>query len=191
MTPSQPCRHSIPESPHVRSFPPIADASSRVLILGSMPGKASLRAGAYYAHPRNAFWKIVEALYGIDATAPYADRSVALRERGVALWDVLASCTRETSLDSDIDESSIVVNEFAAFFRTHARIRTICFNGAKAEICYRRHVAPGLTDADAFRYHRLPSTSPAHAAMSHARKVAAWRAVLRPTRQRNKSFIAR
>lgn len=174
----------------IHSFPPIADAASRVLILGSMPGKASLRAGAYYAHPRNAFWKIIGALYAIDAAAPYARRSAALRRHGVALWDVLASCTRETSLDSDIDETSIVANDFAAFFRAHPRIRTICFNGAKAESCYRKHVAATLAGAEAFHHHRLPSTSPAHAAMSDAQKVAAWRAVLQPARQRNSAFIS-
>ena len=166
----------------VRSFAPIADRSSRVLILGSMPGIASLRAGEYYAHPRNAFWKIIDTLVEIDATASYERRVAALRRQRIAVWDVLASCTRETSLDSDIEESSIVVNEFAPFLRTHAKIRTICFNGAKAESCFRKQVLPGLTDADDFAYHRLPSTSPAHAAMSLAEKVEAWRAVLVPIR---------
>ncbi len=164
----------------VRSFAPIVDRSSRVLILGSMPGIASLRAGEYYAHPRNAFWTILGALLEIDASAPYARRVAALRKRRVALWDVLASCARASSLDSDIEESSIVVNGFAAFFGAHPQIRTICFNGAKAESCYRKHVLPKLDDAGDFAYHRLPSTSPAHAAMPLAAKVEAWRAVLVP-----------
>lgn len=174
----------------IHGFPPIAGAASRVLILGSMPGKASLRAGAYYAHPHNAFWKIIGVLYGIDATAPYARRTAALRRHGVAVWDVLASCTRETSLDSDIDAGSIVANDFAAFFRAHPRIRTVCFNGAKAESCYRKHVLATLIGTEEFEYHRLPSTSPAHAAMSYARKVAAWRAVLEAPSQRNSAFIS-
>ena len=147
-----------------------------------MPGIASLRADEYYAHPRNAFWKVIDTLVEIDATASYERRVAALRRQRIAVWDVLASCTRETSLDSDIEESSIVVNEFAPFLRTHAKIRTICFNGAKAESCFRKHVLPGLADAGDFAYHRLPSTSPAHAAMSLAEKVAAWRAVLDPIR---------
>lgn len=167
---------------HVHSFDPIANESSQVLILGSMPSKASLLAGQYYAHPRNAFWKIIGTLLEIDAAASYERRVAALREQRIAVWDVLESCTRKTSLDSDIEESSIVVNGFATFFRAHARIRTICFNGAKAESCYRKHVLPGLTDAGDFAYHRLPSTSPAHAAMSLAEKVGAWRAVLDPIR---------
>lgn len=164
----------------VHSFPPIADRASRVLILGSMPGKASLEAGEYYAHPRNAFWKIVAPLLGIDATAPYERRVAALRDGHLALWDVLESCTRASSLDSDIDASSIVVNEFPAFLRRHARIRTICFNGTKAESCFRKYVLGELRDAGALRFHRLPSTSPAHAALPFAAKVAAWRAVLDP-----------
>ena len=167
---------------HVHSFAPIAAASSRILILGSMPGIASLRAGQYYAHPRNAFWPIMAALLGFDPVSAYERRVAALRARGIALWDVLESCTRETRLDSDIDDASIVVNDFAAFFREHPRIDTVCFNGAKAESCHRKHVLPGLTGARAFRYHRLPSTSPAHAAMSVGAKVAAWRVVLEPIR---------
>ena len=167
----------------VHSFAPLADSSSRLLILGSMPGRASLQASEYYAHPRNSFWKIVGTLFDIDPADPYERRIAALRKHGIAVWDVLASCTRDSSLDSDIDEASIVVNGFAAFLRTHTRIRTICFNGAKAESCYRKHVLPELGDAGAFRYHRLPSTSPAHAAMSYAEKVAAWRAVVDPIRK--------
>lgn len=162
---------------HVHSFAPIADESSRVLILGSMPGRASLRAGQYYAHPRNAFWKLIGALFEIDAAAPYERRVAALRKRRIALWDVLASCTRATSLDSHIDESSVVVNDFAGFLRAHGKIRNIWFNGAKAEQLYRRHVLPELAGTDALQYHRLPSTSPAHAALSHVAKLEAWRVV--------------
>lgn len=162
---------------YVHSFAPIADRSSQVLILGSMPGKASLLAGEYYAHPRNAFWKIMGALLEIDATAPYERRVAALRKQRIALWDVVESCVRATSLDSDIDESSIAINDFAGFLRTHEKIRDICFNGAKAEQLYRRHVLPELAGGGELQYHRLPSTSPAHAALSHAAKVEAWRVV--------------
>ena len=162
----------------VHSFAPIADASSQVLILGSMPGNASLRAGEYYAHPRNAFWKIISTLLEIDAAASYESRVAALRKQRIAVWDVLESCTRATSLDSDIEESSIVVNGFAEFFRAHVRVQTVCFNGAKAEHSFRKHVLPGMTAFGDIGYHRLPSTSPAHAAMSHAEKIEAWRVVL-------------
>lgn len=155
---------------HSISFPPIANEQARVLVLGTMPGKASLLAQQYYAHPRNGFWPIMGAVLGFDAQAPYAQRTVSLSAQGVALWDVLQSCVRSSSLDSDIDASSIVVNDFSSFLARHPHIHTVCFNGATAEALYRRHVkAPALPIL------RLPSTSPAHAAMSLAAKTEAWR----------------
>jgi double-stranded uracil-DNA glycosylase len=163
----------------VHSFPPISDPGSRVLILGSMPGKASLRAKQYYAHPQNAFWRIITALFELAADAPYEVRVEALRENGIALWDVMKSCTRESSLDSDVVESSIVPNAFPSFLRAHPRIGTICFNGAKAEESFHRYALPGLGTRGDLVYYRLPSTSPAHASLSFAKKLAAWRAVLR------------
>ena len=158
----------------VHSFAPIADASARVLILGSMPGRASLRANQYYAHPQNSFWKILDEIMGIDAAAPDAERTGKLRGQGVALWDVLKSCTRTSSLDSDIVEASIVVNEFGDFFRDHPQIRAICFNGAKAETSYRRRVLPELSGLGPVHLCRLPSTSPANASIRYARKLEAW-----------------
>jgi TDG/mug DNA glycosylase family protein len=163
----------------IHSFPPISDPASRLLILGSMPGKASLRAKQYYAHPQNAFWRIVAALLEFDAAAPYEVRVEVLRENGIALWDVMKSCTRESSLDSDVVESSIVPNAFPSFLRAHPHIATICFNGAKAEQSFQRYALPALgAAANDLAYYRLPSTSPAHASLSFARKLAAWRAVL-------------
>jgi len=162
--------------PYIHSFPPIAARKATVLILGSMPGKASLLAGQYYAHPRNAFWPIMGALFGAGPDMPYARRVRVLERAGVAVWDVLASCTRESSLDSDIDEDSIVPNDFAAFFRAHRRIERVFFNGTKAEASFRRHVLPGLA-MTTLCFERLPSTSPAHASWSQARKLRAWRIV--------------
>ena len=162
----------------VHSFPPIADPASRVLILGSMPGRASLRAKQYYAHPQNAFWKIVSALFAFDAAAPYDQRLEALRAHGIALWDVMKSCTRESSLDSDVVESSIVANSFPSFFRAHPRIRTVCFNGTKAEATFLKHVLPKLGPLGDLEYYLLPSTSPARASMTLHDKLGAWRAVL-------------
>ena len=163
----------------VHSFDPISDAASRVLILGSMPGKASLRAGQYYAHPQNAFWKILGALFDFDPRAPYEGRIARLREHGIALWDVMQSCVRETSLDSDIEEPSIVSNPFEDFLRGYPEIRSICFNGAKAEASWRKHVLPQLPPDSCIEYHRLPSTSPANASISYDDKVKAWRIVRR------------
>ena len=114
----------------VHSFPPLADAQARLLILGSMPGKASLQANRYYAHPRNAFWPIVERLFHLAPGLAYDERCAQLVRQGVAVWDVLMSCTRESSMDADIDTSSIVPNDFAGFFAAHPAIGRIYFNGA-------------------------------------------------------------
>jgi len=163
----------------LHGFAPIADARARVLVLGSMPSAASLAAGQYYAHPRNLFWPIAGELLGFDPALDYAARCDALRRHGVALWDVLASCTRPGSLDSAIVESSIVANDFAEFLAGHSRIRAIFFNGAKAEQAFARY-ARGAIEArlEGVRLTRLPSTSPANASIPLARKRAAWRAIL-------------
>jgi TDG/mug DNA glycosylase family protein len=164
----------------VQSFPPIANAKARVLILGSMPGKASLAARQYYAHAQNLFWRILGEVTGAAPSLPYAARVRALKSSGIALWDVLESCSREGSLDSAIDDATINVNDFVSFYRAHPRIAQVFFNGAKAEACYRRHVLPLLGDGPAPLHHRrLPSTSPAYASMSRARKQVAWSRALR------------
>ncbi|MDH4150159.1 MAG: DNA-deoxyinosine glycosylase [Betaproteobacteria bacterium] len=166
----------MPAPPLISSFPPIANASARVLILGSMPGEESLRAGQYYAHPRNSFWKLMHDLLGIDAISPYTARVRQLQDAGVAVWDVLATCTRTGSLDSAIEPSSIAANDFTAFFATHRNIAHVFFNGATAERCFRAHVQPAIAHLTLTQT-RLPSTSPAHAAMSFTQKRKAWRAV--------------
>jgi hypoxanthine-DNA glycosylase len=146
-----------------------------VLILGSMPGIASLQAGRYYAHPRNAFWPVLESIWGIPAAAGYAQRVHAVKQAGIAIWDVLASCTRRSSLDSDIDPASIAINNFAGFFRTHAQIRVIAFNGGTAAQLFRRHVLPGLdAPLQDLPMLQLPSTSPANARLTLEDKRRAW-----------------
>jgi double-stranded uracil-DNA glycosylase len=160
---------------HISGFPPIADRHATCLILGTMPGNASLRAGEYYAFGRNAFWSIIEAQFGIARTAPYPERSAALRANRIALWDVLRSCHRQSSLDADIVTGSAVSNDIAAFLREHPAVSCIYFNGAGAEALYRRHVRQGLSASGAdLRYRRLPSTSPANARLNLAAKVRAW-----------------
>ena len=160
----------------VRSFPPLVAAGARVLVLGSMPGTASLRAGEYYAHPRNAFWPLMADLLQIGRDWPYAQRTAALTAAGVALWDVIAGCRRPGSLDAAIVAESVVVNDFSAFFTVHREIRQIFFNGAAAEAAFRRHFR-AVPELLALPQQRLPSTSPAHAALSYAAKLAAWRAL--------------
>ena len=168
----------------IRSFPPIEDAAARTLILGTMPGIASLTAKQYYAHPRNAFWSILGDLLEFDPKLDYATRTQLLVADGIALWDVLQSCRRFGSLDSDIQAESIVANDFGRFFGLHPHIQYIYFNGASAEALYRRHVLRSLPLMPDRIYVRLPSTSPANASIPLAAKASAWRAVL-TTRSRN------
>lgn len=160
-----------------RSFPPIAAPNAEILILGSMPGWISLSADEYYAHPRNTFWPIFSALYNFNAKAPYAQRVEALKSARVALWDVLYSCTRPGSLDADIDPDSLIANNLSGFLREHPAIKRVFFNGAKAESCFRKHIAPTLPTG-LVSCLRLPSTSPAHAALSPEQKLDAWRIIL-------------
>jgi len=167
-------------TPPIRSFAPIADAKARILILGSMPGNASLAAGQYYAHAQNLFWRILGDITGAAPSLPYAARARALKSCGIALWDVLESCSREGSLDSAIDDTTIYANDFVSFYRAHPWIAHVFFNGAKAESCYRKHVLPLLAEVPAPpRYLRLPSTSPANASMSRAHKQRVWKRALR------------
>jgi TDG/mug DNA glycosylase family protein len=164
---------------YIYSFPPIESPDTRILILGSMPGRASLNAGQYYAHPQNAFWRLMSDLMGSSRDLPYESRIEMLRSRGIALWDVLKRCVRESSLDSDIAELSITPNDFELFYRDHPRIAHVFFNGAKAEDCYRKHVQPSLPVSRALHYLRLPSTSPANASMSYNQKLKAWKAIVK------------
>jgi TDG/mug DNA glycosylase family protein len=161
----------------VHSFPPIESAGSRVLILGTMPGKVSLRERQYYAHPGNVFWRIVGDILGFDAHSAYEARAASLAASRIALWDVLRSCTRKSSLDSDIERATIVPNDFASFLARHPHIRRICFNGVKAEELYMRHVRPLPGHPLEIHYVCLPSTSPANASVPFLEKLRAWRIV--------------
>ncbi|HSI44004.1 MAG TPA: DNA-deoxyinosine glycosylase [Methylotenera sp.] len=159
----------------IQSFPPIANEQAQVLILGSMPGVQSLAAGQYYAHKQNAFWKILGDIVGFSPQTPYAQRLEKLLANRIAVWDVLHSCERKGSLDSAIE--SAIVNDFESFYAYHPHLQLIGFNGAAAERYYRIHVLPKLKDRD-FNYIRLPSTSPAHATLRYAEKLALWKSAL-------------
>lgn len=160
--------------PRLRSFPPVADAQATTLILGSMPGKESLKQQHYYAHPHNAFWKIMGELVGAHPALPYPQRLQALKAARIALWDVLHSCERKGSLDSDIEAEE--ANDFARFFAQHPRITQVYFNGAKAEQSFRKFVL-GKQALPPLELLRLPSTSPAHAGMRYEEKLTAWRVI--------------
>jgi hypoxanthine-DNA glycosylase len=159
----------------LRGFKPHATQTARVLILGSMPGEASLAAGQYYALRHNAFWPIMGELLGFDPTIPYAERLAALATADIALWDTCQTCLRQGSLDSNIQKP--VANDFPRFLADHPQITRICFNGAKAESLFHALVTPILPPPHP-DFVRLPSTSPAYAGLSRAAKTQAWREAL-------------
>ena len=151
-------------------FPPVADAGTRLLVLGSFPSVASLQAQQYYAHPRNQFWPLLSALFGLDLKAmPYAERVATVQARGLGIWDVYAACEREGSLDSAIAQASY--NDFAGLIARLPLLRGIAHNGGESARARRFTASFGLP------VYRLPSTSPANASWSFERKLAAWREV--------------
>jgi hypoxanthine-DNA glycosylase len=139
-----------------------------------MPGQRSLDAQQYYAHPHNAFWKIMGELIGALPLLPYEQRLEMLKHAGIALWDVLQTCERRGSLDADIRQEQ--ANDFATFLADHPHITHVYFNGAKAEQCFRKFVLNKQT-LPKLTLHRLPSTSPAHAGMRYEAKLEEWRNV--------------
>ncbi len=156
---------------------PIGDARSETLILGSFPGEASLAAAQYYGHPRNHFWRLIGAV--VDEPLhemPYARRAARLRAHRIGVWDVIAHCAREGSLDSAI--RSEVANDLAGLLAEWKHVRRIAFNGGKAA-SYRPRVAR-IPAASRCALLVLPSSSPANATHSFDVKRAAWIAALRP-----------
>ena len=157
-----------PGAPRLAGLGPVLARNTRLVVLGSFPGVASLAALQYYAHPRNHFWPILSALFGIELLAlPYQKRLAQLRQRGLGLWDVYASCTRIGSLDRAIQDAQF--NDLASLRRRAPALRGVAHNGA--ESARARHVTQTL----GVPVLRLPSTSPANATWSFERKLAAWR----------------
>lgn len=162
----------------VQSFEPIIGRRPRIIILGSMPGVASLEAVQYYAHPRNAFWPIMAELFGVDHQADYKIRIQQIAAQPLILWDSLQSCHRPGSLDSNIDVKSARANDFAGLLQRYPDIRAIVFNGATSEKYFRQLVVPGLPQAIDIELIRMPSTSPANAGMTFEQKLKVWRQLL-------------
>ncbi|MBU0480118.1 MAG: DNA-deoxyinosine glycosylase [Proteobacteria bacterium] len=162
-------------------FPPVVGKKPESLILGSMPGEESLRQGEYYAHKRNSFWTILCRLLGCDpANLDYEGRTKLLEHNHLALWDVLKSCRRAGSLDSSIETETIIVNDFNSLYQQYPSIRTVFFNGTRAEQEYRKRVLPFLKDEGArMKLIRLPSTSPAMAMMKVEEKIEKWSLILK------------
>jgi TDG/mug DNA glycosylase family protein len=158
---------------------PVLGASPRILLLGSMPGAASLLEQRYYAHPRNLFWPFMQQLFAITVELDYTKRCQLLTEQGIALWDVIARCERAGSLDSAIKKSSVICNAIPQLLAAEPQIKKICFNGAKAAEEFKRHLLPQLRHRPDLRYIQLPSSSPAHASQSKEQKLALWASALR------------
>lgn len=164
-------------------LPPVVASDCRVLVLGSMPGAASIQAGRYYAHPRNRFWPVMATLAGVAAGATYEERLVALQRAGIGLWDVIGQCRRAGSLDSAIVRGSERPNALVPLIASLGQLRVIAFNGATAASLFRRHVEPQLPQLrPPVQRIALPSTSPAHAAMGLEALREAWN-VLAPWRE--------
>ena len=148
------------------------------LILGSLPGRRSLEERQYYAQPRNSFWRIMGELFDAGPELAYAKRIQRLGQCGIALWDVVASAERPGSLDSSIVEASVEINDFYKLFKNYPHIQFVYFNGAKAAKLFEQRVLPILKgDFEQICYERLPSTSPANAAICFEEKLSRWSSV--------------
>jgi hypoxanthine-DNA glycosylase len=161
----------------LRGLAAAADRRVETLILGSFPSEASLAAGRYYAHPRNQFWRILSAVLDEPLAAmPYAQRLACLRAHGIGLWDVIGACERAGSLDAAIRNEQ--ENDVAQMLLRMPRLRRVLFNGQRAARAVARFQAIGLETAV------VPSSSPAHAALSLAAKVALWQQALADGRRK-------
>lgn len=170
------CPSSLPVTspPRLNGLPPIAGPGTKLLVLGSFPGAASLARQQYYAHPQNQFWKILHALWPesprVEGLSSYEQRCEWLLARGLGVWDVYASCEREGSLDTAIRRAE--VNDFAGLARQCPQLRAIAHNGGESFKHAKHSAALGLP------VYKLPSTSPANASWRFERKLAAWREVV-------------
>ena len=163
-----------PRPQRLVGLPPLASTTTRLLVLGSFPGAASLTRQQYYAHPQNHFWPILQAIWPASplatSTDSYEKRSKWLLDRGLGVWDVYAACERVGSLDAAIRQPQ--VNDFAILKRQCPQLKIVAHNGGESFRHARYTAALGLP------VYKLPSTSPANASWSFARKLAAWREVV-------------
>jgi hypoxanthine-DNA glycosylase len=156
----------------LQGLAPVIAPHTRLVVLGSFPSEASLAAQRYYAHPRNQFWPILSALWGTDLQAlPYPQRLERVLARGLGIWDVYASCRRQGSLDSAIEDA--VLNDLPGLRLRAPALQAVAHNGGESARAMR------VTRSLGVMVHRLPSTSPANASWSFERKLAAWRDVFR------------
>ena len=174
-----------PRAERLMGLPPVVSSDMGVLLLGSFPGVASLRAQQYYGHPQNHFWRILQAMwpqYPMPAgPSGYADRCQWLLDRRLGVWDVYASCVREGSLDTAIRDA--VVNDFALLHAHCPRLTAIAHNGAESykhapQVLRSLQAQDGAAGSAPIESIKLPSTSPANASWSFERKLAAWSDVM-------------
>lgn len=154
------------------SFPPVIDARTRLLVLGSLPGERSLAEQRYYAHPQNQFWRLISPAAGLDLAAlAYPDRLAALLQAHIGLWDVVASARRAGSTDAALRD--VEGHDIAALAATLPDLRAIAFNGGTAF----RTGARQLGDAaDRYTIIALPSSSPLHT-IGFEKKLPQWEAL--------------
>lgn len=161
----------------VKSFPPMIREGATVLVLGSMPGEASIAANQYYGNPRNHMWRVLYGLFGLEPDESYEDRLAFAAAHGIAMWDVIASCERVGSLDANIRAE--VPNDLPGLLADHPSVRALIFNGAKSHDTFMKYfknhpAAAGLNKL------KLPSTSPipTRTMRTTADRIEAWRVLL-------------
>jgi double-stranded uracil-DNA glycosylase len=162
-------------------FAPVGSSQPTVLILGSLPGVASIQEQQYFAHPRNQFWSIMATIAEFEVNSSYPYRVSCLAQHGIMLWDVVHSAYREGSLDSNIKSSGLQVNQFSVLLGSNT-IELIAFNGAAAEKYFLRYAVPDLSqdgvDSSMLpELIKMPSTSPANAGMSFEQKLSKWQLI--------------
>lgn len=159
----------------IECFPPIIDNNAQILIIGTMPSVKSLNAAEYYAHPRNAFWKIIATLFNNGADfSDFAEKKACILKNHLALWDNLKFCERNGSLDSNI--KNMIPNDFETLLKKHSNIRCLIFNGQKSFQIFKKFHHELL---ETYQYFVLPSTSPANAALSFDKKLTFWQEALK------------
>lgn len=162
-------------------LPAVWQADAQILILGSLPGVASLKAAQYYAHPRNQFWPLLQQLFGIDASLPYEQRIAGLQQQRLALWDLIGAAERRGSLDSAITPASIQLNDFSALLQQLPALRAVWLNGGTAAKAWQKLMKAGLKLPATVQVFALSSTSPAHAALSFTDKLQHWQQAYQQT----------
>jgi len=160
------------------NFLAASSSQARILLLGTMPGAASLYQNQYYGHPQNKFWKFMELIFGISRSLPYTQRTKLLTQKGIVLWDVIHQCSRKGSLDSAIKDDSIKLNNFPYLFQQYPQLEAIFFNGQNAANYYKKLVLPNINQnySDLPRL-ILPSTSPANARTPWQDQLEKWKII--------------